>query len=132
MRIRVYIYRSKLILIYRIYTKWYYKSTYIPSNNTEYIQEIYIFIYTGIKKTHFCIIFYNFFMNTYKKSKKFFLFYIYIIYINIPAGCVVVIPYAGGAGDAGARRCRRWNDARPPGADGCTRGIVQIEIVYHG
>ena len=63
-----YIYTGqKSILIYRIYTKWYYKTPYIPSNNTEYIQEIYVFIYTGIKKTHFCIIFYNFFMNIYKK-----------------------------------------------------------------
>ena len=71
-------------------------------------------------------------MNTYKKSKKFFLFYIYYIYINIPGGCVVVIPYAVDAGDAGVPRCRRWNDARPPGADGCIRGYVRIEIVYHG
>ena len=44
---------SKSILIYRIYTKWYYKTPYIPLNNTEYIQEIYIFIYVDSKNEHF-------------------------------------------------------------------------------
>ena len=44
---------AKSILIYRIYTKWYYKTQYIPLNNTEYIQEIYIFIYVGSKNEHF-------------------------------------------------------------------------------
>ena len=43
----------KSILIYRMYTKRYYKTQYIPLNNTEYIQEIYIFIYVDSKNEHF-------------------------------------------------------------------------------
>ena len=45
---------------------------------------------------------YNFFMNIYKKA-KIFLFYIFIYKYIHSTGCVVVIPYAGDAGDAGAR-----------------------------